>query len=69
MRREILDVRRCTVCQTVVQALVQDDYLDDEGHATRAIYWLPRRAHGKDECDRMLTLAREEWPTLFEIES
>lgn len=69
MLRENLDVRRCTRCQTVVQALVQDDTLSEEGDVTRAIYWLPRRVHTSDDCDRMLTIAREEWPVLFELES
>lgn len=68
MQREIQDVRRCNRCSTVLQAMVQDDMLDEQGQAVRAIYWLPRRVHGAVDCDRMIVLAREEWPTLFEVE-
>jgi hypothetical protein len=67
MLREILDVRRCTRCQAVLQAMVQDDMLDDNGEHFRAIYWLPRREHGAESCSRMIELAREEWPTLLEV--
>lgn len=67
MQREILDVKRCNRCQTVFQALVQDNYISDEGEPGAAIYWLPRRVHTADDCDRMLTLAREEWPVLFDV--
>jgi hypothetical protein len=65
MRREIVEVKRCNRCQAVVHALVDDTYMADSGDATRAIYWLPRRVHTATDCDRMMALAREEWPALF----
>ncbi len=65
MEREIRDVRRCSRCQEVVQALVHDKYLDDTGEPVQAIFWLPRRKHTDDDCSRMQTLASEEWPTLW----
>lgn len=67
MQREILDVRRCPRCHEVVQAFVQDHYNSGSEDAETVIYWLPRRSHSKDDCDRMLTLAAEEWPTLFTL--
>jgi hypothetical protein len=67
MNREIVDVKRCNRCKSVVQALVDDRYLADSGEQTRAVFWLPRRAHSQEDCDRMLTLAKEEWPTLFRL--
>jgi hypothetical protein len=69
MDREIRDVRRCTLCQTVVCALVHDKYIADHGNEVQAVYWLPRRVHTDQDCKRMLTLAEEEWPVLFEMES
>jgi hypothetical protein len=67
MRREILDVRRCPRCHEVVQAYVDDAYNAGSPDEEHAVYWLPRRAHSRADCDRMLTLAREEWPTLFDL--
>lgn len=67
MQREILDVRRCPRCQSVLQAFVQDHYNYGSEDAEAVIYWLPRRAHSKADCDRMLALAEEEWPTLFTL--
>jgi hypothetical protein len=67
--REILDVRRCTRCDAVLQVMVQDDTLDESGYPVRAVYWLPPHKHGDDECNRMLTLAQEAWPRLFEMEA
>lgn len=69
MSREIRDVRRCGRCAAVVQAMVADTYDSDEGGPTRAVYWLPRRAHSGETCDQMLALAREEWPYLFDMET
>jgi hypothetical protein len=65
MERDIRDVKRCSRCQEVVQALVHDSYLDDAGEQVQALFWLPRRKHTDKDCDRMLTIAREEWPTLW----
>jgi HEPN domain-containing protein len=64
MMREVLEVKRCNRCQTVVQALVDDRYLAGTPEESRAIYWMPYRTHTRDDCERMLTLAREEWPAL-----
>lgn len=69
MQREIRDVRRCSKCQTVLCALVDDTYIADDGETVRSLYWLPRRVHTGQECTRMLTLATEEWPVLFELEA
>jgi hypothetical protein len=65
MFREIRDVRRCPRCREVVQALVHDKYIADDGEKSEAIFWLPRRLHTDDDCKRMQTRAREEWPTLW----
>ncbi len=65
MFREIRDVRRCSRCREVVQALVHDKYISDDGERAEAIFWLPRRKHTDDDCKRMQTIAREEWPTLW----
>lgn len=65
MQREIRDVRRCRVCGMVLQALVHDVDLDEAGERYEAVYWLPRQPHSRDDCDRMVTLTREQWPTLF----
>jgi hypothetical protein len=64
MMRDIVDVKRCSRCQTVVQALVDDRYLPGTPAETRAVYWLPYRTHTRHDCERMLSLAAEEWPTL-----
>jgi hypothetical protein len=69
MMREIVQVKRCNRCDSVVQAMVDDRYLPGTPEESRAVYWLPRREHGQDACDEMLTIAREEWPRLFEVES
>ena len=65
MNREVLDVRRCSRCHSVLTALLQDDGLTEGGEPYRAIYWGPRRSHSADDCSRMVELAREEWPTLW----
>jgi hypothetical protein len=65
MDREIRDVRRCSRCREVIQALVHDIYFGDDGTPCESIYWLPRRKHTDDDCLRMQTLSREEWPTLW----
>ncbi len=65
MEREILEVRRCGKCQTVVQALVQDTDLGGSEEPVRAVFWLPYRMHTDGDCVRMQALAREEWPCLF----
>jgi hypothetical protein len=64
MLREIVEVKRCNRCKSVVQAMVRDDYLPGTPEQTIAVYWLPRREHSAEACERMLTLAREEWPVL-----
>jgi hypothetical protein len=46
---------------------VDDVYLGDDGEEARACFWLPRRVHTEEDCNRMLTMAEEEWPVLFEI--
>lgn len=68
MFREILDVRRCNRCQTVVQALVHDIYDEGTEEHVEAVFWLPRRTHSGEDCERMLEIAKEEWPTLFEMD-
>jgi hypothetical protein len=65
MEREIRDVKRCPVCREVVQALVHDKYLDPEGDPVEALFWLPRRVHTANDCEKMQVMAREEWPTLW----
>jgi hypothetical protein len=63
--REIRDVRRCSLCQAVVQALVHDVYISDENEQAEAIFWLPRRRHTAQDCSQQLTLNQEQWPTLW----
>jgi hypothetical protein len=65
VEREIRDVRRCSRCQAVVQALVHDQYIADDGEHAAAIFWLPRRVHTDTDCTQMQALSREEWPMLW----
>jgi hypothetical protein len=65
MDREIVEIKRCDRCATVVHAMVDDRYLDANGEPFRAVYWLPRRVHTADDCDVSLRLYVEEWPCLF----
>lgn len=69
MSRELLDTRRCTTCQAVIDVLVRDDYVTDNGENGQAIHWLGRRKHGADECTRQVRLNEEEWPVLFTMEA
>ncbi len=63
--REIRDVRRCSRCQAVITALVDDTDVDEEGQQRRMIHWLPRWPHTAVDCDRQLTMNAEQWPTLW----
>ncbi len=63
--REILDVKRCSACDSVLTVLVSDKDLDDEGQPQQMIHWLPRRPHTAHDCALQRTLNAEEWPMLW----
>jgi hypothetical protein len=63
--REILDVKRCSTCESVLTVLVQDKDLDDEGQPRQVIHWLPRRPHTADDCAQQRVLNAEQWPMLW----
>jgi hypothetical protein len=65
VQREVWEiVEKCRVCGAVVVALVCEDDLDEEGAQRRVVY-RDRVPHSRIDCERLVTLQREEWPVLF----
>lgn len=62
---EIIEVmKRCRICGIAEHVLVQDAYMTMGGDMVQAIY-RDEIPHTKKDCDRMVTLEREQWPSLW----
>jgi hypothetical protein len=65
MFREVWEVqKRCDKCGVALRLLVCDSGLGEDGEPYQAVY-VDRVPHDRQQCERMLTIAREEWPALF----
>lgn len=64
MQRDYSPLERCRECGQVTAMLVHEQGLGDDGEPYAAIY-RDTLAHTRSECERMVALAREEWPTLW----
>lgn len=64
MQRDHSIIERCKECASVTVALVYEHGIGDDGEPYAAIYRdvVP---HSRNDCERMQSLAREAWPTLF----
>ncbi len=62
---EIVEVlQRCKQCGTATAVLVEDTYISLDGKVCHAM-WRDDPEHTRNDCDRMVTLEREQWPTLW----
>jgi hypothetical protein len=62
--RDFSPIDRCRECGSVTRAIVHEQGRDEEGAPWQAIY-SETIAHPRRDCERMVALAREEWPTLW----
>jgi hypothetical protein len=65
MQTEIIDTSHpCTECGSMRRAYLRDEGMSDDG--TRFVaYRSEVIPHSRDACERMKTLSREQWPTLW----
>jgi hypothetical protein len=62
---EIIEVlRRCTKCGGALRVLLGHTYFTHDGKAVYA-EWSETAPHTLRDCNRLVTLTREEWPTLW----
>lgn len=65
MQREIDGIaQRCTTCGKAIAFVIRESGLTDSGEPWLALR-TDRLEHPRDDCQAMLLLAREEWPTLW----
>lgn len=65
MSREVRDVtQRCRDCGAATAVLLDETGIADDGTDYRAI-WSERVPHSRSDCSAVVTLMREQWPTLW----
>lgn len=64
MQRDYSPLENCRECGQVVRMLIHERSLNDEGESVQSI-WAETYKHSKRECERMVALYRETWPTLW----
>lgn len=64
MSRESVPLDRCKECGSVVSVMHHETWLDDRNDVQQA-FWTEPLEHNRKDCQRMVLLAREEWPTLW----
>jgi hypothetical protein len=65
MAVELMDMTdRCPRCKAPRSAFLREEGVDRHG-TPFAAYWSERIDHPASDCERLVTLQREEWPTLW----